>query len=64
LLSRQETRPYTPGQQQLKIRYIKVRPKLGSGQFGTVYKAIDIDSEKFIAVKILERPTRVSELEK
>lgn len=49
--SRRETRPYTPGQRQLKMRYIKVEPKLGSGQFGTVYKAINVDSGKFIAVK-------------
>ena len=38
---------------------MKVLSKLGSGQFGEVYKAIDIDSGKFMAVKILERSTRV-----
>jgi hypothetical protein len=37
--------------------------KLGSWQFGTVYKAIDVDSGKFMAVKILERPTRASKQE-
>jgi hypothetical protein len=58
LPSRQETKPHTPGPRQLKMRYVKVLPKLGSGQFGEVYKAINIDSEKFMAVKILERPTK------
>ncbi|KAH8588766.1 kinase-like domain-containing protein [Bisporella sp. PMI_857] len=47
-----------PGPRQLKIRYVKVLPKLGSGQFGEVYKAIDVGSGKFVAVKILEQPTR------
>jgi serine/threonine protein kinase len=45
------------------MRYVPVGPKLGSGQFGTVYKAIDVDSGKFMAVKILERPTRASKQE-
>ena len=41
------------------MRYVKVvGRKLGSGQFGTVYKAIDVDSGKFIAIKILEQPTK------
>jgi serine/threonine protein kinase len=47
-----ETRPHTLTQ--LKMRYILVGPLLGSRQFGTVYKAIDVDSGKFIAVKIVE----------
>jgi hypothetical protein len=63
LPSRRETRPHTPGQRQLKMRYVKAGPKLGSGQFGTVHKAIDVDSGKFMAVKILERPTRASKQE-
>jgi serine/threonine protein kinase len=46
------------------MRYIKVvGGKLGSRQFGTVHKAIDADSGKFIAVKILEQPTRKSKQE-
>jgi serine/threonine protein kinase len=45
------------------MRYITiVGRKLGSGQFGIVYKTIDVDSGKFIAVK-MERPTRVSKQE-
>ncbi|KAH8598558.1 kinase-like domain-containing protein [Bisporella sp. PMI_857] len=64
LPSRRETRLHTPGQLQLKMRYvIVVGGKLGSGQFGTVHKAIDVDSGKFMAVKILERPTSVSKQE-
>jgi hypothetical protein len=64
LPSRRETRPHTPGQRQLKMRYVKVEGgNLGSGQFGTVHKAIDVDSGKFMAVKILERPTRASKQE-
>ncbi|KAN0073555.1 hypothetical protein V8E54_008775, partial [Elaphomyces granulatus] len=64
LPSRRETRPHTPGQRQLKMRYVPVvGGKLGSGQFGTVHKAIDVDSGKFMAVKILERPTRASKQE-
>lgn len=53
---------HTPGQRKLKMRYVKGE-MLGSGQFGEVRKAIDVDSGKFMAVKILERPTRVSKQE-
>jgi hypothetical protein len=64
LPSRRETRPHTPGCLQLKMRYVKVvGGKLGSGQFRTVHKAIDVDSGKFMAVKILEQPTRKSKQE-
>ena len=55
------TASHTPGPQQLKMRYVKVGGELGSGQFGTVHKAIDVDSGKLMAVKILHRPTRASE---
>jgi hypothetical protein len=61
LPSRRETRPHTPTQ--LKMRYVPVGPPLGSGQFGTVYKAIDVDSGKFMAVKIVERPEKLSQQE-
>jgi serine/threonine protein kinase len=37
--------------------------KLGFGQFGTVHKAIDVDSRKFITVKVLEQPIRKSKQE-
>jgi serine/threonine protein kinase len=45
------------------MRYVPVGPPLGSGQFGTVYKAIDVDSGKFMAVKIVERPEKLSQQE-
>ncbi|KAI9768629.1 MAG: hypothetical protein M1840_004826 [Geoglossum simile] len=62
LSSRRETRPHTPGNLQLKMRYV-MRERLGSGQFGIVYKAIDVDSGKFMAVKIIRRPTEALEQE-
>jgi serine/threonine protein kinase len=37
------------------MRYTKVAT-LRSGQFGVVYKAIDIDTGRFLAVKILKQP--------
>lgn len=46
------------------MRYVKVEgDPLGSGQFRTVYKAIDVDSGKLMAVKILQRPTKASKQE-
>jgi hypothetical protein len=53
LHSRRETRIHTPGTQ-LKMRYTLVGPPLGSGQFAIVHKGIDMDSGKFMAVKILK----------
>jgi serine/threonine protein kinase len=50
-----ETRLHTPGLRQLKMRYVEVH-QLGSGQYGAVHKAIDVDLGKFMAVKIIERP--------
>ena len=63
LPSRIDTRIHTPGQRQLKVRYVKVEP-LGCGQFGTVHKVIDADSGKLMAVKIFERPAKASNLQK
>ena len=46
------------------MRYVKVvGGKLGSGQFGTVYKYIDVESGKFMAVKVLQRPVGTSKQE-
>jgi hypothetical protein len=61
LLSQWKTRPYTLGQ--LKMRYVKVGAPLGSGQFGAVHKAIDVDSGNFMAVKIIERLASASKQE-
>jgi len=65
LPSPRDTRPHTPhnpGQRQLKMRYVNIH-RLGSGQFGAVYKAIDVDLGKFMAVKIIERPVNASKKE-
>ena len=51
------------GQPMLKIRYITVGHQLGAGQFATVYKAIDVDSRKLMAVKIIERLMNISKKE-
>jgi hypothetical protein len=59
--SRRETRLHTPGQP-LAIRHIKIS-MLGSGQFGEVHKAINVDSGKLMAVKVLKKPARLSEQE-
>ncbi|KAI4235472.1 MAG: hypothetical protein LQ349_003140 [Xanthoria aureola] len=48
LPSRVDTRPHTPAQ--LKMRYKKLH-ELGSGSFGAVFKALNYDSGKFMAVK-------------
>lgn len=55
LPSRCATRVHTPGDRQLTIRYAE-GCQLGSGQFGTVYKATDVDSGKVMAVKVINRP--------
>lgn len=55
LPSRRMTRVHTPGEHSLPVRYIKGR-QLGSGQFGTVYKAVDVDSATTMAVKTIQRP--------
>lgn len=38
------------------MRYKKLT-ELGAGSFGTVHKAIDVDTGKFMAVKILRGPS-------
>lgn len=54
LPSRRETRIHTPGSQQLKMRYVTMA-KLGAGQFAEVNKALDVDSGRLMAVKILKQ---------
>ncbi|KAH8669292.1 kinase-like domain-containing protein [Ilyonectria robusta] len=56
LPSRRETRIHTPGLQMPKTRYATIGDSLGSGQFGIVYKAVNLDTGKLMAVKIMERP--------
>lgn len=59
LPSQMQTRIHTPGLPQLKMRYMKIE-RLGSGQFGVVYKAIDIDTGRLLAVKIFQQPEHAS----
>jgi hypothetical protein len=63
LPSQRVTRVHTPGDRSLKMRYVPVGDPLGSGQFGTVHKAIDVDTGNFMAVKIIERPASASKQE-
>ena len=59
LLLRRQTRPHTTGPRQPRMRYQKMRDQpLGSGQSGHVYEAVDVDTGKLMAVKIVKRPTR------
>jgi hypothetical protein len=60
LPSRRLTRLHTPGTRQLRIRFIPRGDRLGVGQFGTVLKAIDVDTAEIMAVKILHRPEGAS----
>lgn len=62
LPSKRETRLNTAGPQLTKLRYANL-VLLGSGQFGVVYKAVNLDSGKFLAVKTLKRPPGASEQE-
>lgn len=55
LPSGRETRPYSAGIRQLEIRYAK-RRILGSGAFGEVHVAINMDSGDVMAVKTIKRP--------
>lgn len=56
LPSQRVTRIHTTGERKLRMRYKKVGSALGSGQFGTLHTCIDVDSGKFMAVKVLKRP--------
>jgi hypothetical protein len=60
LPSKRMTRIHTHGEQKLRMRYEELGT-LGSGQFGTVHKCIDVDSGKFMAIKVLTRPRWISE---
>ncbi|KAI1655128.1 kinase-like protein [Daldinia decipiens] len=51
--TQRQTRVHTPGARQLKMRHVKENT-LGSGEFGEVYKAIDVDTGMFMAVKVLK----------
>jgi hypothetical protein len=55
--SRRETRIHTPlaYNASLPIRYTKGADPIGKGRFGTVYKAVDVDSGSLLAVKIISK---------
>ncbi|TAQ85243.1 hypothetical protein B7494_g6429 [Chlorociboria aeruginascens] len=61
LLSRRMTRVHTAGMQEQGIRYKEIGSALGSGQFGTVYKCVDVDLGKLMAVQVLKQLERSSE---
>ena len=44
------TRIHTPGSQQTELRYDEVQ-RIGQGTFGTVFRAVDMDSGRLIALK-------------
>ncbi|EGC46549.1 CAMK family protein kinase [Histoplasma capsulatum var. duboisii H88] len=54
LPSRRETRPHTSGRVGLKMRYATI-DRIGSGKFGEVYKVVDADLGRLMAVKILKQ---------
>lgn len=58
--SKRVTRIHTAGERVLRMRYVTIGEPLGVGQFGAVYKSIDVDSGKFMAVKQLRRPAVMS----
>ena len=45
------TRMHVPRQRKPRMRYWIIGDRLGSGQFGTVYKCVDVDSGNIMAVK-------------
>lgn len=50
------TRIHTPGvPRPAVIRFHKIGKKLGSGSFGDVYKAVDVDDGRIMAVKIVKQ---------
>lgn len=60
LPAQMQTKIHIAGPRQLKMRYMKFG-KLGFGQFGAVYKGLDIDKGRFLAVKMLQQPKQPSE---
>ena len=59
LPSRWQTRVHTAGPRQPTVRYLYAG-LLGRGTFGDVHKVLDVDSGKFMAVKLLKPPNQAS----
>lgn len=55
LPSRSQTTVHSPRPEGPTMRYLKL-DRLGSGTFGTVSQALDLDTGRFMAVKILHQP--------
>ena len=60
LPSQRETGFHTAGLEHSRLRYADII-KLGSGQFGEVFKVVDVDSGKLLAIKRLIPPHGASE---
>lgn len=54
--SRMDTRIHTPGQGQPRMRWLKMDgDPLGAGSFGEVWKALDIDTGRVMAAKVMKK---------
>lgn len=54
--SRMETRIHTPGHGQPRMRWVKRgKAALGAGAFGEVWKALDVDTGRTMAAKVMRR---------
>ncbi|KAI1428209.1 kinase-like protein [Xylaria sp. FL1777] len=62
LPSGRETRIHTPGPSHRNIRPAIIN-QIGTGQFGVVYKAVDVDSGRLMALKRLRKPPGRSDQE-
>ena len=60
LPTQRQTRIHTPGSKQPMMRYVTMG-ELGAGQFAAVYKALDVDSGRLMAVKILKQAAGTTE---
>ena len=57
--SQRATRIHTPGNAET-LRFSEIEP-LGKGSYGTVFKAANVDSGEYLAVKVVNRPSLLSQ---